>query len=88
MKLWSLGLLLIFGSSVTGLKLWNICENDHFDFNGIRVNSVYLSDHKIQLETAGYFLVGLYEPCLDNSFYQETQIDWWHPKELLKVKDD
>lgn len=55
--------LLSFGGSASSLKLTNICEADHFEYNGVQVNSLFVSQQITQLETAKIYLMALYENC-------------------------
>ena len=82
-KVWCLALLLAFGSNADCLKLVNLCEKDHFKYNGVQVNSVYLSEHEIQLKTAEHFLIEPYEGCSGWNNYFDGD-----PKEFYKLKED
>ena len=85
-KVWCLALLLAFSLTTDCLKLVNLCEKDHFEYNGVQVNSIYLSEHKIQLKTAKNFLIPPYERCTDSDgikFYFGVD-----PEKFYKLKEN
>lgn len=67
-KLLVVGFLLAISSAVSGLELENLCRDLHYDYHGLRVNSVYRSLQNVELKPmSAYYL----EPfnCTDNTAY-------------------
>ena len=54
--------LLSLNCTTDSVKLVNLCEPDHFEVNGLRVNSVHFVERSVRLESA-YFYLALYEKC-------------------------
>lgn len=73
--------LLSFSLSET-LELTNICGADHFEYNGVLVNSVFLSNQSIQLKSARSYLMDLDENC------GVEMLSWETTKEFYKIKRD
>ena len=86
-EIWALGLLLVLASTVGCLKLQRLCEKDHFEFDSVKVNAVFLSDHKIQLNTANDFLLGLYDRCTKSSTDDASPVVK-DPKEFYELKEN
>lgn len=73
--------LFSFSCSKT-LKLTNICEADHFEYNGVLVNSVYFASHCIYLKNAESYLMDLNKSCGVQDEGNETT------KEFYKIRRD
>ena len=56
-KLCGLCVLFCLIYTASSLKLQNLCEKDHFEYNGLLVNSVHMIRRTIQLETANSYLM-------------------------------
>lgn len=68
--------------TASSLKLTNLCEADHFDYNGVLVNSVFFSKQSIQLEKAKFYLMSLYQNCGVSDETRKTT------KEFYNIKRD
>ena len=49
-KLILIALILCVSSSVSSLKLENICKDDVFEYNGLEVNSLYKISQHVSLD--------------------------------------
>ena len=88
-------LCVLFSWSFTAscLKLANLCEEDHFEYNGLLVNSVHSFERPIRLESAYYYLA-LYEKCPRYAMERSDDTDTSdnasaiHTRELDDIKRD
>lgn len=83
-KIFVLLCVLLSFSCSESFKLTNICEADHFDYNGVLVNSVYCNPAHINMRNANEaYLMDLYENCGVQDESNETAKEFYKIRRLV-----
>ena len=70
-------------ASASCVELENLCSSDHFEYNGVLVNSFYKSRLNVTFPSLSYYLINSSITCDRSEFVNKTNF-----LEAIKIKNN